>query len=222
MAESAQIPEDDGDNSAASLRPIAYTSTIHGFSVIAPGVVTLSQQCPRYQDGLKEYSTSDEHTISPLVLTEIPQGVVLYPQWYMKPMGNMETGDLFSICQKQTINGHSLVQRDVFRDFPYWTILSDTVSSEEGIAESVRRHCSDIALFTGLVPAMQSGVMEVGIDVDMAKSDDSSAIVCPDLLYARYVPSTRRLYYLFNNGMYYIEDPTHEQIQNSLRFITVD
>ncbi len=202
------------------LPPITYTNERLGFSVEMPPAITV-MECSHHSEDGKSYVMPDQQVAAPFVHTDIPNGVVFHPEWYREVSGEVETANsrFYADCQKRMINGSSLVRRNIYRDFPYWTVLSETVRSEKDIPQSVLRHCTKFAKFTALTPTAQSGILEVGIDVDMTKTKDSSENFCPDLVYARYVSATSTLYYLYSNGKISLDDPAPEQIQHSLRFL---
>ena len=191
-----------------------YTNDKLGFSIDIPTEVVVTD-C--------SYETSDPHIVAPLIYTNVAQGVVLHPQWYMEASGQtMVDGEpRYVNCQKKTVVGSSLVKRPAYvGDFPYWTVLTEVVSSAQDIPKSILRQCSPLAKFIRLQPTVESEVFQVDIDVDMTKTEDSSAIFCKDLVYARYVPATQRMYYLFKSGIGTVDDPASQQIEKSLRFNT--
>lgn len=207
----------DPDNS------VTYTNEKLGFSVDMPNEVTLKNCTLTTEDGKTHVDVSSFKPMKvPLRVTETTDSVIFHPEFYFEAVGEIMVNGLRynSDCKKNIVDGASLTQRGEYRDFPYWTIVSDTAPAEKDISPSVLYHCTNEAKFMGLKPASDPEVLEVEIDVDMTKAWDSSAIFCPDLIFARYVPATQRLYYLFNNGHYVIDDPTHKQIQKTLRFIT--
>ena len=200
-----------------------YTNDKFGFLIDLPNEVMVAD-CSYHEAEGKKYVLPDQRAAAPLIHTEIAGGIVFYPQWYMEPSGEVALdkvlGEYYSTCQKKTAVGSSLTKRAVYMgDFPYWTVLSETVLSEEDIPKSILRHCSKFAKFTGLKTIAQAGVFDVSMDVDMTKTNDSSEVICNDLVYARFVPVNQKIYYLFKSGISYIDDMANEQIEKSLRFI---
>ncbi len=205
-----------GDTAAPS---VAYTNDPLGFSVNVPETVTVSDCSPHEQEG-KTYVLLDTFVTAPLLTSAIPNGVIFHPEWYMEPSGEVETSQsrYYARCDKKMIEGAALTDRTVFRDFPFWTIVSDAVASEKDLPASVIRRCTTMAKLTDLQPSTQPSVQNIGIDVDMAETNDSSAAFCPDLLTARYVPATGKAYYIYSTGPTYIDDRIGEHILESLRF----
>lgn len=216
--ESVSSEHSQSSDSSSSVQSTVYTNERLGFSVDVPATVTAGS-CVRLEKQGQQYALPSG-VVVPLVQTEVRDAVVFHPERFDEIFGESRIGDepYYADCKTRAISG-ALLDRKMYHEYPLWTVVTESVKSEKDIPKSVLRNCTAEAKFTGLEPATQTGVLTVGIDVDMRKTDDSSAIFCPDLVYAKYVPATKKLYYLFQSGPYY-DDRAVEQIPASLRFET--
>ena len=200
------------------------TSTYHddtlGFSVDSPKTVIMSD-CSQHTTEGNTYALVDKRTAVPLLRTKISQGVVFHPEWLNEPFGETSS-HMLAGCRRVSIDGKSVAHREIYKDFPYWMISAETLSSENGIQRSIEGHCRQKwiapARYTGLTTTTQPGVFTVGVETDPSKSDDSSAVFCTDLISIRYIPSTKKIFYLFHNGLDYENDPSNQLITETLRF----
>ena len=223
------IPSEDARSSISTSSTIPlqrYTNKNLGISMEIPETVIVSNCVPKTIDGQSYVDVIGNHATAPLQIKEIPQGAIFYPEWSMEPYDivHIKTAsddfDAYTHCKRTPVPQNQLTQRDGNRNYPYWTILIDSATSESEIRSSVTRRCynklSDMTVYAGLATTTEPGVFDIHLDIDRRKTNDTSLLNCPDLVYAKYASTTHQIYYLFNNGFYSIDDPTHQLIQDNL------
>lgn len=195
-----------------------YKSERFGLSISLPSNVSVSDCSYRSSEDGEASAIPDSRVSVPLLFQEMSNGVLLYPAWHMSPYGKTSAGYYYKGCKKVHVSSTSLLLEKIHREYPYWMVISEEVKNDKEISQSIFQQCSKLAKFKNLSTSTQMGVFDVEIVADEKKIEDSSAVVCPDIVKIKYVPSAKRIYYLFNEGQYFLDDIASQIAQDGWMF----